>query len=162
MEYVYIGKLVNTHGIKGEVRILSDFKYKNLVFKKGFKFYLGQDKQTLTVIRYRHHKIYDMVMFDGYQDINQVLEFKGLSVYVKRSELKVDYLNEELIGFDIYDNRLKKTIGKLTMIRQNNNQELLVVDNHIYIPKIEEFVKQIDLNNKKIIVETIGGMLDEN
>lgn len=162
MEYVYIGKLVNTHGIKGEVRILSDFKYKNLVFKKGFKFYLGQDKQELTVISYRHHKIYDMVMFDGYQDINQVLEFKGLSVYVKRSELKVDYLNEELIGFDIYDNRLKKTIGKLTMIRQNNNQELLVVDNHIYIPKIEEFVKQIDLNNKKIIVETIGGMLDEN
>ena len=81
---------------------------------------------------------------------------------LKRSELKVDYLNEELIGFDIYDNRLKKTIGKLTMIRQNNNQELLVVDNHIYIPKIEEFVKQIDLNNKKIIVETIGGMLDEN
>ena len=33
MEYIYIGKIVNTHGIKGEVRIISDFKYKNEVFK---------------------------------------------------------------------------------------------------------------------------------
>ena len=37
MDYVYIGKLVNTHGIKGEVRIISDFPYKERVFKSGIK-----------------------------------------------------------------------------------------------------------------------------
>lgn len=162
MGYVYIGKLVNTHGIKGEVRILSNFKYKNLVFKEGFKFYLGQDKEEVTVVSYRPHKIYDMVIFEGYYDINQVLAFKGFNVYVKRSELKVDYLNEELVGFDVYDKRLKKVIGKLTMVREDNKQELLVIENHIYIPKVEQFVKKIDLNDKQIVVETIGGMLDEN
>ena len=39
-EYILVGKLVNTHGIKGEVKILSDFEYKTRVFKKDFKLYL--------------------------------------------------------------------------------------------------------------------------
>ena len=39
MEYIYVGKIVNTHGIKGEIRILSDFKYKNEIFKENFKLY---------------------------------------------------------------------------------------------------------------------------
>ena len=45
MNYLYIGKLVNTHGIKGEVRILSNFRHKDKVFVKGFKFYVGKDKK---------------------------------------------------------------------------------------------------------------------
>ena len=45
MKFINIGKIVNTHGIKGELRILSDFKYKDKVFKKDFKFYIGKDKE---------------------------------------------------------------------------------------------------------------------
>ena len=41
MKYVYLGKIANTHGIKGELRILSNFKYKSRVFNKGFKVYIG-------------------------------------------------------------------------------------------------------------------------
>ena len=41
MELVRIGKIVNTHGIKGELRILSDFEFKDKVFKKGVKVYVG-------------------------------------------------------------------------------------------------------------------------
>ena len=46
MEYIYIGDIVNTHGIKGELRILSDFKYKENVFKKNFKIYIGKTKKN--------------------------------------------------------------------------------------------------------------------
>lgn len=45
MEYVYIGKIVNTHGIKGEVRLISNFERKDLVFKKNFKIYIGSLKK---------------------------------------------------------------------------------------------------------------------
>ena len=45
MKYVLIGKLVNTHGLKGEVRILSNFKYKDKVFIPGMKIYIGRDKK---------------------------------------------------------------------------------------------------------------------
>ena len=45
MKYIYIGKIVNTHGIKGEIRILSDFLKKDLVFKKDFILYIGPNKE---------------------------------------------------------------------------------------------------------------------
>ena len=44
MEYICIGKIVNTHGIKGEIRILSEFPYKSLVFKQNFTVYIGKEK----------------------------------------------------------------------------------------------------------------------
>ena len=45
MKYIYVGKIVNTHGIKGEIRILSDFLKKDLVFKKDFTLYIGPNKE---------------------------------------------------------------------------------------------------------------------
>ena len=63
MKFINIGKIVNTHGIKGEVRMLSDFKYKDKVFKKGMKFYIGKDKKEYIVNTYRFHKIFDMFTF---------------------------------------------------------------------------------------------------
>ena len=63
MEYIYVGKIVNTHGIKGEIRILSDFKYKNEIFKENFKLYIGTQKQEMIIKNYRKHKMYDMVLF---------------------------------------------------------------------------------------------------
>ena len=73
MKYVMIGKIVNTHGLKGEVRILSSFKYKDRVFKKGIKVYIGKDKIEEKIKSYRYHKIFDMIVMDGYIDINDVL-----------------------------------------------------------------------------------------
>ena len=72
MKYVLIGRLVNTHGLKGEVRILSSFKYKDKVFKKGMKIYIGKDKVCEEITGYRYHKIFDMITMEGYNDINPV------------------------------------------------------------------------------------------
>ena len=49
MELVRIGKIVNTHGIKGELRILSDFEFKDKVFKKGIKVYVGKKKKEFII-----------------------------------------------------------------------------------------------------------------
>ena len=53
MEYIYIGGLVNTHGIKGEVKIKSNFRYKESVFKPGFNLYIGKDKIKKVINTYR-------------------------------------------------------------------------------------------------------------
>ena len=89
-DYVCIGKIVNTHGIKGELRILSDFELKNKVFKKGVNLYVGPEKQEFTITGYRHHKMFDMVTFAGISNINEVLDLKGLLVYVKRGILDIE------------------------------------------------------------------------
>lgn len=74
MKMLYIGDLVNTHGIKGEVRIISNFKYKNIIFKPNNDLYINNEK--LKIKTYRKHKNYDMVTFENYNDINDVLKFK--------------------------------------------------------------------------------------
>ena len=70
MKYIYIGKIVNTHGLKGEVRILSGFKYKDLIFKNNFKIYIGEDKIPEIINSYRYHKIFDMITIKGINSIN--------------------------------------------------------------------------------------------
>jgi len=82
MNYVYIGNIVNTHGIKGEVRILSSFNYKEYIFKKNFNLYIGKNKEKQTINSYRFHKIFDMVTFYGIDNINDVLKYKGEKVYI--------------------------------------------------------------------------------
>ena len=72
MKLIKIGKIVNTHGIKGELRILSKFPYKDKVFVKNMKVYI--DKNNIEVINtYRKHKNFDMVTFEGYNNINETI-----------------------------------------------------------------------------------------
>ena len=80
MDYIYIGKIVNTHGIKGELRIKSDFERKNIVFRPGFVLYIGKGYVPEKISSYRKHKDYDMVTFEGYNNINQVLNYKQRNV----------------------------------------------------------------------------------
>ena len=59
MELIYIGKIVNTHGLKGEMRLISDFKYKHEIFKINNELYVNNNKYIIN--SYRKHKIFDMV-----------------------------------------------------------------------------------------------------
>jgi len=107
MDYIYLGKIVNTHGIKGEVRILSNFDKKELVFRKGFNIYIGANYQKEVIDTYRVHKNYDMITMVGINDINDVLKYKGAKVYIKREDLNLDnndYLLQDLIGLKVIAN----------------------------------------------------------
>ena len=160
---VYVGEIVNTHGIKGELRIVSDFKYKDKVFFKGNKLYLGKRRQKVFIDSYRKHKNYDMVKFNDINDINDAVIFKGDEVFVKREDLDIDgYVDEDIIGLKVYDD--DKMIGKVNSIIKNK-QEILVVKNrnkNYLIPFVDEFIINIDLDNKTLSINVIDGLLDEN
>lgn len=155
---LYIGNLVNTHGIKGEVRIISNFKYKDLIFKPDTYLYINDEK--LKIKTYRKHKNYDMVTFEGYHDINEVLKFKGCKVYINKDDFNFPGpLNEDLYGKKVYNNG--KYIGTLKEIINNGGGELLVVNGkkEYLIPYVDEFVKNIDEN---IELNLIKGFIDED
>ena len=50
MKELYLGKIVNTHGLKGEVRILSDFEKKDRIFQPGKRLYIGPSRQEVTIL----------------------------------------------------------------------------------------------------------------
>ncbi len=165
MKRILIGQIVNTHGLKGELRIVSNFPYKDLVFKKGFKVYVGKREDVCIINSYRKHKIYDMVTFDCIDNIDDAIAYKGDFVYIDRCDLDIEgYINEDIIGFDVYD--AEKLIGNLTDIINNGAHDILVInspsDSRIMIPFVDEYVKKVDLDNKKIMIETIEGLLDDN
>ena len=159
MNFINVGKIVNTHALKGEMRILSNFRYKNKVFIKGMKLYVGKKKEEFTINTYRFHKIYDMVTFVGYNSINDVEYLKGLNVYINEDDLKLDgeIYSGKLIGFNVYvDNKL---VGTIEEIIQTPANEVLRVNKKILIPYVKEFIEKIDLDKKEIIVKNVGGLL---
>ena len=161
MEYIYIGEIVNTHGIKGEVRIKSDFKYKKEVFKNGFNLYIGKNKNKEVINTYRVHKNYDMVTFLNINDINDVLKYKGMNVYINRDDLNIDgILDEDIIGMTVYSNN--KEIGIVTEIMKSVANDILVIEkdkNRYLVPYIDEFIENIDVENKRIDINEIEGLL---
>lgn len=164
MNEVYLGEIVNTHGIKGELRIISSFKHKEEVFKKGFHLYVGKDRTDLIINSYRPHKNYDMVTFAGLNDINDVLMYKGEPVYINRNDLDVDgYILEDLIGLEVYSKN--KLVGIIDEIIDNNAHEILVVvnnDKKNLIPFVDEFIEIVDVENKKININEIEGLINED
>ncbi len=159
MDLVYVGKIVNTHGIKGELRVRSDFEKKELVFKVGNKIII--DKEEHTIRTYRYHKIFDMITIDEYDNINDVLCYVGKNVYVSRDMLKLtneDYLLSDLIGLSVVFN---DTVYGVVKDYSNDLNPLLKIeyDKNYYIPIKGDYIKNVDLANKKIIVENIEGLI---
>lgn len=154
MKYIYVGKIVNTHGIKGELRILSDSKYKNEIFK--INNYLYIDDKEYQIKTYRQHKNYDMVTLDDLDNINKVLHLKNKKVYTLRTYIK-EILPEDLIGYEIIYEGKKE--GKVINITKNKIQDILVTDNKKKVIFIKEIIKNIDNEKKEI---TVGGIFDEN
>ena len=153
MKYVLVGKLVNTHGLKGEVRILSEFKYKDRVFLPGMKIYIGRDKVCEEIVSYRHHKIFEMIMMKGYNDINQVLKYKGEYVFVNKEDIKLnlgEYLDEDIIGLNVIVDG--KVMGVVKRIEKHNRNEILVVksvDKNYLIPYSFDIIENVDLYQKE-------------
>ena len=156
MKKIYVGKFVKTHGIKGEIKIISNFKYKEKVFQKNFKIYLGDSE--FIIDSYRKHQKYDMITLKNITNINEILSFKGSKVYIDLVDLKLnkeEYLDEDLIGMDVVMNDIVK--GKVLDIQNiTKNKKIMIVDNK-YVPM--ELVKEINFQNKKIILEEVDGLL---
>lgn len=163
MELVKIGKIVNTHGIKGELRILSKFPYKDKVFVKGMVIYINKkDKEIIN--SYRKHKNFDMITLNGYSNINEVLKYKSKYVYVNNEDIKLDkdkYLDEELIGLNvIYDDN---NMGIISNIERYDKTCLFNVkgkDKNYLIPYNDNLIDRIDINDKKIYIKYIKGLFE--
>lgn len=161
MKLIKIGKIVNTHGIRGELRLLSKFPYKDKVFIKNMTIYIDKvNKETINT--YRRHKNFDMITLIGYNNINEVLKYKGKNVFVDSDDIKLDkgkYLDEELIGLTvIYKNEEKGTIKN---VERYEKTTLFVIENkdkEYLIPYNNNLIDKIDINNKKIYIKDINGL----
>ena len=153
MNKVLLGKYINTHGIKGEIRIKSTFPYKSKVFMVNNEIIINDVPYIIK--SYRVHKDYDMVTLDGIDSINDIPFPKNTKVYIDRDKYlsKKDYLDSDLIGFIVYNRKIEKEVLDILYI---NDKKKLIKTRDGYIPF--ELVKNVDLVNKKILIENVDGL----
>lgn len=162
MKFVYVGKIVNTHGLKGELRILSTFSHKEIVFIPGFSLYVNGKPYEISSIR--KHKNYDMVTFKGYSDINDVLFFKGEDVYLNRTDLDSNIiLDSDLVGFKMISTTAKTGVIDSIVEGVKYSYFLISIGNKkYYVPKVDEFIEKIDIEERIVYIKEIEGLFDDN
>lgn len=160
MNKIYIGKVVNTHGIKGEIRILSNFEYKDKVFKVNNKLIIGD--KTYEIKSHRIHKGYNMVTLDDYNNINDVLFLLKKDVYFNEEDLLLDnnqVLDSELLTYSVVNNRGE--VGEVLEVffASETNKIIRVKFNKEYlIPYNSPMIKEINKNKKELVIELLEGM----
>lgn len=158
-DYVYIGKIINTHGIKGELKVLSDFIDKEKVLLPDKVIYIGTNKIKEVIKTHRIHQNYDLITLENYININEVLKYKGLSIYVKRNALDRRYFLNDLIGMNVIDNNI--TYGKIIDYYNFNGNIVLLVNGkkQFFIPYNKEYINNVDLLKKEVICNHVKDLI---
>ncbi|HWI49107.1 MAG TPA: ribosome maturation factor RimM [Rummeliibacillus sp.] len=172
MEWYNVGKIVNTHGIRGEVRVISQTDFPEERYTVGQQlglFKQGEKKPLLlTIASSRKHKNFILLSFEGYPNINDVESFRDGILKVNEQQLEKDELQDnefyyhEIVGCTVYDQDGKE-IGQVKGIFETAANDVWTVKgldgkDH-YIPVVDEFIKEIDIDEKKIVIEVIEGLL---
>ena len=171
MEWFNVGRIVNTHGIRGEVRVLSTTDFEEERFAVGNKLaaFKKDDKKPtwVTIDSMRRHKNFILLTFEGMNNINLVEPFKEGMLKVTKDQMTDDLLEEnefffhEIIGCTVISEE-GETIGVVTEILQTGANDVWVVKGskkEHYIPYIEDIVKDIDVRDKKIVIHVMEGLL---
>jgi 16S rRNA processing protein RimM len=167
MEYIKVGRIINTHGIRGELKVfpLTD----NLDRFDDLKIvYIGNNKEKVEIEQVKYHKGLAIIKLKEFHNINQVLKFKDDFLYIDvedKVELPEDhYFIFDIVDCNVYDTEGRK-IGVVTDVLQYTSNDVYVVkdkekNKEYLIPAVKEFVVDIDVENKKIIIDPIEGMIE--
>lgn len=159
-EMIYIGKTVSTFGIKGELKVISDFEKCDKAYKIGNKILINNIEHVISGIRY--HKNYILLEIDDLKNINNILKYVGFNIYIKRMDLHLEeneFLYKDLINSDVIDDD-GSNLGKIIEAEQGVN--LLIKVNgskEFYIPYVDEYIISFDLNNKKLYTKNAKDLI---
>ncbi len=164
-----IGKIINTHGIKGEVKVkqISDFSER---FDLGSTVYVINEQGEsvpLLIDGCRTQQDLLLLHFKGYDTIESVEVLKGNNLMIEEAQLtelaEHEYYYYEIIGCMVYTMEGEE-IGKIESILSPGANDVWVVqtreDKEILIPYIENVVKNIDVQNKRVEIELIEGLIE--
>lgn len=158
-QYIEAGKIVNTHGVRGEVKI--QVWLDSPEFLKKFKTVYIENK-AVKLISGRVHKGFLIAVLDGIEDVNAAMCYKNKTVYIDRNDAKLPkgaYFLQDIIGAEVVDESGAK-IGVLEDILETPASDVYVVrgETEHLIPAVDEFIISTDAEKGIITVRLIEGM----
>lgn len=167
MEYIEIGQIVNTNGLKGVVKVnpftddiskFEDLKYVYIQLKNELK------KVKIEQVRYNKNQV--LLKLEGIDSIEEAEKYRNF--YLKTEKESQEDLGEDtyyivdLIGIDVYSDK-NEYLGKIEDVFPTGSNDVYVVKDNlgkqILIPAIADVVKEVDLKNKKMTINLIPGLI---
>lgn len=172
MNYFNVGKIVNTQGLQGEMRVLSVTDFAEERFKKGNRLALFDKKEQFVmdveIASHRKVKNFDIIKFKGMYHINDIEKFRDFSLKVAEEDLSDledgEFYYHEIIGLEVYENDV--LLGTIKEILQPGANDVWVVKRKgkrdLLLPYIPPVVLGIDIEQGRVDVEIPEGLDDEN
>lgn len=172
MNYFNVGKIVNTQGLQGEMRVLAVTDFIDERFKKGSHLALFDSKdqfvKEVTIASHRTQKNMEIIKFKDHYHINDIEKYKGFMLKVVEENLsnldEGEYYYHEIIGLEVFENN--NYIGFISEILQPGANDVWIVKRKgkkdLLLPYIPSVVLTIDIDNNRVDVELLEGLDDEN
>ncbi|SHH07523.1 ribosome maturation factor RimM [Tepidibacter thalassicus] len=167
VKYFKVGQIVNTQGLKGEMRVypLTDYKER---FEELDWVYIGDDLDTkyeIEKVRYKNNLV--ILKIKGIDNINEVEKIRNEYLKIPRENARKleedEYFIADLIGIKVYTVK-GDYIGVLDDVIQTGANDVYIIKNEegkeFLIPAVKQIVPEINIEEKKIIIDPIKGMID--
>ncbi|MBU7456316.1 ribosome maturation factor RimM [Leuconostoc fallax] len=169
MEYYKVGTIVNTHGIRGEVKVAAITDFAEQRFQKGNTLFIQFNDEKIPVViqSTRVHKGMYLLTFEAFNNINEVEKYKQSDLLVSAEQRDTltegQYYYDQIIGSQVI-NMAHDEIGTVKEIMVTGANDVWVVarDNKkdALLPVIDDVIKAVDIENQIITIDEMEGLLD--
>ncbi|WP_010269649.1 ribosome maturation factor RimM [Paenibacillus senegalensis] len=172
-----VGKIVNTHGIRGELKVVPSTDFADIRFAKGSKLVLTDEHSDqhipVEVTSARQQKNVFLIKLNDWNDINEVQKYKGWRLKIAESELSElepgEYYHHQIIGCRVLTEDGEE-LGQVSEILSPGANDVWVVERTqvspggknrpLLIPYIDDVVLDVDLPQQVITIRLMEGLLD--
>ena len=163
---IVAGKVLGSHHLKGEVKVISDLQNIEMLVGNKVILELEDKQQKLLTVK----KIVPLVAnkwiftFEEIKNKQDTIEIRNAAIKVRRDIVGIgedEYLVSDMLGFKVYDVKDDEYPGEITEIMDTAAHDIYVIESEDFetmIPDVDVFIKNIDFENKKMLVDTIEGM----
>ena len=163
---IVAGKVLGSHHLKGEVKVISDLQNIEMLVGNKVILELEDKQQKLLTVK----KIAPLVAnkwiftFEEIKNKQDTIEIRNAAIKVRRDIVGIredEHLVSDMLGFKVYDVKGDEYLGEITEIMDTAAHDIYVIESEDFetmVPDVDVFIKNIDFENKKMLVDTIEGM----
>ena len=163
---IVAGKVLGSHNLKGEVKVISDLENIEILVGNKVILELADSQQKLLTVKKIEHLVANKWIFSFEESKNKqdTIEIRNANIKVRRDIVGIgedEYLVSDIIGFKVYDVKGDEYLGEIIEIMDTAAHDIYVIESEEFetmIPDVDVFIKNIDFENRKMLVDTIEGM----
>ncbi len=164
-KFLETGKIINTHGVKGEMKVMSLCNSPCDFLKIDEFFWDALGTKPAKAVSKRMHGEFPLIKIEGIDDVQTAALYKNKFIYSPREKIPVpegEHFVQDIIGLDVIDADSGKLLGKIADVLQYTAQPVYEIDTasgKAYVPAVKPFLAEID-TERGVYIKPIDGMFD--